>query len=476
MTRLRTSLAWQNLTDHAAMIKPLQFPLAAPERKLSLQELRVDCSRHWVNNETIKLLQELLLQQNFEGMRSGLFNGAVLNNTEKRPALHTALRALSGPHADEVKLSKERLYAFADDVRKAKKYKSIVNIGIGGSDLGPRLAVEALKPYHDMDCAFHFVSNIDRADLEDVLQQCDPATTLFIFVSKTFTTIETLTNAHSARQWLVNTLGEAAVADHFVAVSTALDQVEAFGISSSRVFGFWDWVGGRYSVWSAVGLSLILAIGPQAFEQFLAGARAMDQHFREAPFEQNIPVMLGLLGVWYRSFMKLPVQAVLPYDQRLLHLPRYLQQLDMESNGKSVDRDGQRVDYETGAILFGEVGTNGQHAFYQLLHQGTTIVPADFIITQRKDQNSHDRILLANALAQPDALWRGRSHSDPHKCFEGRRPSTIIQLPCLDPFYLGMLLALYEHKVFVQSVCWHINAFDQFGVELGKEMAQALLK
>jgi glucose-6-phosphate isomerase len=480
-SQLTTSPAWQRLQ----VLRQTYQPMACDDT-LTLSGLRIDLSRHWLNTDIKAALNDLAVQQKIKDSIVDVFAGKKWNHTEDRAVLHTALRAPQDDviHVDghnvvaDVWETKARLYDFADRVRRSRKYKNVVNIGIGGSDLGPRLVTDALRPYHDTDMRFHFVSNVDAAHLMEILKQCDPATTLFIVASKTFTTIETLTNAHSARKWLVSALGEAAVKDHFVAVSIAADKVVEFGISLDNMFGFWDWVGGRYSVWSAIGLSVILAIGPTQFEQFLQGAHAMDTHFQEAPIEENIPIQLALLGVWYRNFWQLPAVAVLPYAQVLEQLPRYLQQLDMESNGKSVDRDGHRVDYDTGAIIFGDAGTNGQHAFYQLLHQGTTVVPAEFIVVHEgtHGNDTHQKILLANALAQPDALWQGRTHDNPYKIFEGRRPSTVIHIPQLSPYMMGMLLAMYEHRVFAQSVIWNINAFDQFGVELGKEMANQLLK
>ena len=478
---LVTSPAWKHLQ---ALRDTYSF--SDGSQILAYNDLRVDLSRHWVNADIKSALNELAKQQKIKESIVDVYSGKKWNHTEGRAVLHTALRAPKdlSINLDESNVisdvwkTKKKLYDFANRVRSSRKYKDVVNIGIGGSDLGPRLVTEALIPYHDTGMRFHFVSNIDAAHLVQTLKKCDPATTLFIIASKTFTTIETLTNAHTARLWLIDHLGEVAVKDHFVAVSTATEKVTTFGIDPDNMFGFWDWVGGRYSVWSAIGLPIMLAIGPELFEHFLQGAHAMDLHFRDAPIEDNIPIQLALLGVWYRNFWQLPAVAVLPYAQVLEHLPRYLQQLDMESNGKSIDRDGKEVDYDTGTILFGEAGTNGQHAFYQLIHQGTTIIPCEFIVVHEPTHGEevHQKILVANALAQPDALWQGRMHDDPYKLFKGRRPSTVIHVPQLSPCMLGMLLAMYEHKVFAQSVIWNINAFDQFGVELGKEMANALLK
>ncbi|MFV0259944.1 MAG: glucose-6-phosphate isomerase, partial [Acidimicrobiales bacterium] len=380
-----------------------------------------------------------------------------------------------------------RMARFCDDVAAGRwvgatgrPVTAVVNIGIGGSDLGPAMAYRALRPYSRRELTVRHVSNIDPSDLHEALVDLDPATTLFVVVSKTFGTLETLTNARSARQWLLDGLGPGAgpdaVARHFVAVSTNADRVTGFGIDADNIFGFWDWVGGRYSVGSAVGLSLMLAIGPEHFTEFLAGMREMDIHFRTAPFERNLPVLLGMIGVWYRDFLGLPTYAVLPYADHLARFPAYLQQLDMESNGKRVDRSGRPVGYATGPIVWGEPGTNGQHAFYQLLHQGSEIVPADLIGMVRATDpigDQHD-LLMANLFAQSEALAFGRRHADPQRAFPGNRPTGTILAEQLDPATLGRLIALYEHKVFTMGTVWGINSFDQFGVELGKELATAI--
>lgn len=458
--------------------------------------LHLDCSRQLWDEDVRRTLYALAEQQQVEEMRRMMFAGKPINNTENRAVLHTALRAPQGGTLlvndenvfDKIADVKRRLYMFANDVRNGgwrgvggNCITDIVNIGIGGSDLGPKMVTRALANEKDRELNFHFVSNIDAQDIASVLRVCRPETTLFIVASKTFTTIETLTNAHTARDWIVSALGEDAVQSHFVAVSTATEKVIEFGIHPRNMFEFRDWVGGRYSVWSAIGLPVILAIGSEKFEMFLQGAHDMDRHFQEAPLENNLPVNLALTGIWNRNFMQHDMLAVLPYAQDLQYFPAYLQQLDMESNGKSVDRDGKEIDYDTGAVIFGDIGTNGQHAFYQLLHQGTTIVPCEFILVQRM-QNAyphHQDILLANGLAQPDALAKGRSldeaEGNPFRVFKGNRPSVIIRMDQLTPYHFGALIALYEHKVFVQSVIWNINAFDQYGVELGKEMANALL-
>ncbi len=360
-------------------------------------------------------------------------------------------------------------------------FTDVVNIGIGGSDLGPVMAVEALRPYHDGP-RLHFVSNVDGAHLADVLKGLDPARTLVLIASKTFTTVETMTNARSARAWLAKALGEKAVSDHFAAVSTAREKVEAFGIPASRMFGFWDWVGGRYSVWSSIGLPVMIAIGPERFAEFLAGGHAMDRHFREAPAEKNLPMMLGLLGIWHRNLCGHASRAVIPYAQRLSRFPAYLQQLDMESNGKRVTREGEAVSTATGPIVWGEPGTNGQHAFFQLIHQGTDIIPIEFLLGAKGEDDpalsAHQPLLVANCLAQAQALMRGRTLDEaggnPHRVFPGDRPSITLLFERLTPFVLGQLIALYEHRVFVEAAIWNINAYDQWGVELGKELATKL--
>jgi glucose-6-phosphate isomerase len=422
-----------------------------------------------------------------------------------------ALRDLSGriyrtegeDVSAQVRAVLQSLEAFAGGVRSGvitgatgKRITDVVNIGIGGSDLGPAMATLALAPYHDGPAA-HFVSNVDGAHIADTLKPLDPETTLFVVASKTFTTVETMTNARTARGWLAGRLGEDAVGAHFCAVSTALPKVAEFGIAETRTFGFWDWVGGRYSLWSAIGLPLMLAIGPERFRAFLAGAAAMDRHFETAPMRQNMPMMLGLIGFWHRAVCSFPARAVIPYDQRLARLPAYLQQLDMESNGKSVTLDGSAVTTPTGPLVWGEPGTNGQHAFFQLLHQGTDIVPVEFIVAaegHEPELSRHHDLLVANCLAQSEALMKGRTLDEaraqmrakgmdegeveriaPHRVFAGNRPSLTLMHRLLDPFALGRLIALYEHRVFVEAQLFGINAFDQWGVELGKELAEALL-
>ena len=477
---------------------------------IALDDLTFDVSKHRVRRETVAVLVALGEAAGLAERRAALFAGVAVNTTEHRPALHMALRDFSG-HAlklaghdimPAVAAERARVCAFAAAVRDGtlrgaagQPFTDVVNIGIGGSDLGPAMAVRALAPYAAPGIRSHFVSNVDGADMADTLMPLDPARTLFIVSSKTFTTQETMTNAATARKWIAGALGEAAVGDHFAAVSTRLDKVAEFGIGADRVFGFWDWVGGRYSLWSSIGLALVIAIGPDNFEQFLRGAGEVDRHFQDAPLERNIPVMMGLLGVWHRNVCGHATQAVIPYDQRLGRFPAYLQQLDMESNGKSVTRGGEPVAHATGPVVWGEPGTNGQHAFFQLIHQGTEIVPVDFLVAAEptRADDHHHRLLVANCLAQGEALMRGRSLAEvaallraqgmdedaiaalaPHKVFSGDRPSSTFLYRSLTPRMLGRLIALYEHKVFVQSVVWDINPFDQWGVELGKELASKL--
>jgi len=474
----------------------------------SFGDMLLDYSKNLIDEEAMRRLLALAEAGGVEKQRAAMFSGEAINRTENRPVLHVALRAA----AEEVYRAEGRnvvpdvqavlaaMTEFADGVRSGGisgaggAFTDVVNIGIGGSDLGPRMATRALSPYHDGP-RLHFVSNVDGADLRDTLKGLDPGRTLFLVASKTFTTIETMTNARSARRWIVEALGEGAVGKHFAAMSTALDKVDAFGIARSRTFGFWDWVGGRYSIWSAIGLPLMIAIGPENFRRFLAGGRSMDDHFRASPLDKNLPVILGMIGIWYRNILGFPTYAVLPYDQRLERLPAYLQQLDMESNGKRVRLGGATVMGATGPIVFGEPGTNGQHAFYQLLHQGTDVVPCDFLLAAQPDrEDGHHAILIANCLAQSEALMRGRTIAEaraemraegksakeveliaPHKVFPGNRPSNTLLYRRLDPETLGRIIALYEHKIFVQGTIWGINSFDQWGVELGKKLASELL-
>lgn len=476
-----------------------------------LDDFLFDYSKCAVNDAVLDGLEALAKDAGVETKRDAMFAGAIINITEERAVLHTALRNRANTPVlvdgedvmPDVNGVLDAMGAFADGVRSGalkgatgKAITDVVNIGIGGSDLGPVMATLALAPFHDGP-RLHFVSNIDGAHIADTLKLLDAETTLFIVASKTFTTIETMTNAATARKFIADALGDAAVGSHFCAVSTALDKVAAFGIGAERVFGFWDWVGGRYSIWSAIGLPLMIAIGKQNFAEFLAGGHAIDTHFREAPVRENIPMLLGLIGYYHRNVLGYPSRAILPYDQRLSRFPAYLQQLDMESNGKSVTMDSTPVEGQTGPVVWGEPGTNGQHAFYQLIHQGTTIIPAEFMIAangHEKNLRHQHELLIANCLAQSEALMKGRTLAEakaqltakgmdeakadriaPHRVFSGNRPSITMVYDSLTPFSFGRLVALYEHRVFVEGVLFNINSFDQWGVELGKELATGLL-
>ena len=462
--------------------------------------LYLDWSKNRATAETVALLVELAERAGLRQRIDAMFAGERINVTENRAVLHVALRAPEGasirvdghdvvPDVHEVL---GRMRGFADEVRAGRwlghtgrPVRNVVNIGIGGSDLGPAMAYEALRPCSDRSRTFRFVSNVDGADIAEATRDLDPAETLFIVCSKTFTTIETLTNARTARAWLLDALGDdAAVARHFVAVSTNAEKVAEFGIDPANMFGFWDWVGGRYSYPSAIGLSLMVAIGPDRFDELLAGFHTIDEHFRTAPFDRNLPVLLGLLGVWYIDFFGAETHAVLPYSQYLQRFPAYLQQLDMESNGKSVTLDGSPVAVDTGPVVWGQPGTNGQHAFYQLIHQGTRLIPCDFLGVCRPAEvvGDHQDLLMANFLAQTEALAFGKRREEveaegvspelaPHRTFPGNRPTSTIMVPELTPSVLGQLTALYEHKVFTQGVIWDVNSFDQWGVELGKVLA-----
>lgn len=516
-TALTRLPAWQALSDHqrvAAGFNLRELFEKDPARfdKFSLRcgDMLLDYSRHLITDDTLRLLVDLARQRELPAWIARLFSGEKINTTENRAALHTALRAdraimLDGKNiVDDVRQMLARMDRFCEGVRGGKlagfsdrAFTDIVSIGIGGSSLGPALATEALAPYAAPHLNFHFVSNVDGAHLAGTLAPLNPETTLFIVASKTFTTLETLANAHSARDWLIAKSGDAkTVARHFVAVTANAAAARDFGVDPEQVFEFWDWVGGRYSVWSAVGLPAALAIGMERFHELLAGAHDMDEHFRTTPLERNMPVILGLLGIWYVNFFGTASHAVLPYDQSLRLLPDYLQQLEMESNGKRTTRGGAPVDYATAPVIWGAPGTNGQHAFFQLLHQGTQMIPVDFIACCRShyDLNEHHTMLLANFLAQGEALMHGLSAAEaeaamrdqdlpedrirellPHRTFPGNRPSTSILIRKLEPRTLGALIALYEHKVFVQSVIWDINAFDQWGVELGKRLANHIL-
>jgi glucose-6-phosphate isomerase len=514
---------WQALVHHRAATAGLRMReefAGDPDRfsRFSLlfaageeEEILLDYSKNLITPGTMDLLVALARARGVEEMRRAMFSGERINSTEQRPVLHVALRNRSGRPVmvdgkdvmPDVRAVLARMGTFTNAVREGtwsgstgKPITDVVNIGIGGSDLGPHMVTEALAPYHHPRLRMHFVSNVDGTHLARTLRRLDRETALFIIASKTFTTLETLTNARSARSWFLEHGGrEQDIARHFVAVSTNAAEVTAFGISTDAMFGFWDWVGGRYSLWSAIGLPIAVAAGFERFEDLLAGAHAMDNHFLAAPLEANAPVILALLGVWYVNFHGAGAHAVLPYDQSLHRLPAYLQQADMESNGKFVDRSGRTVEYPTGPVIFGEPGTNGQHAFYQLLHQGTQLIPADFLIPVQTmhPMGSHHEILLANFLAQTEALMRGKTEGEaraeleragvsgerlahllPHKVFPGNRPTNSLLFRRLTPRTLGALLAMYEHKIFVQGVIWNVNSFDQWGVELGKQLAQVI--
>jgi glucose-6-phosphate isomerase len=509
-TPLRDSPAWKALERHHAEIADTHLRdlfAADPERGRRMTArapgLLLDYSKHRATDETLRLLIELAGERGLRDRIEAMFRGDRINTTEHRSVLHVALRAPAGDSivvdgVDVVKQVHEvldRMSAFADRVRSGewtghtgKPIRNIINIGIGGSDLGPVMAYEALRSYSSRELTVRFVSNIDGTDFVEATRDLDPAETLFIIASKTFTTQETMTNAASAREWSLAALhDQAAVARHFVAVSTAADQVSAFGIDLQNMFGFWDWVGGRYSMESAIGLSTMIAIGPGRFRELLDGFHLMDVHFRTTPFQQNLPVLMGLLSLWYGDFFGAQTTAVLPYDQYLKRFPAYLQQLTMESNGKHVTIEGTEVDYQTGAVYWGEPGTNGQHSFYQLIHQGTKLIPCDFIgfLHSLNPLARHHDLLTANVFAQTEALAFGKTAEQvradgtseelvPHRVFEGNRPSNTLLAERLTPAVLGSLVALYEHSVFTQGVLWDINSFDQWGVELGKVLAKRI--
>ncbi|MBV8061921.1 MAG: glucose-6-phosphate isomerase [Alphaproteobacteria bacterium] len=496
-SQLTASPAWRALQQHRAdtagrHVADMLDAARVGRLVLSLDGLHLNYAAHDVSDETLKLLVALARQQQVEGWRDRMLSGDKINNTEDRAVLHTALRQqgdqpvlVDGKDVmPDIRAVQQKMEDFVERVRSGawkgatgKPIRHIVNIGIGGSDLGPRMVVEALAGSQSVP-QVHFVANADAHDIQPMLDGLDPAETLFVVVSKTFTTQETLLNANRARAWLTAALGDDAVSKHFVAASSNVQAVKDFGIDPDNIYPLWDWVGGRYSLWSSVGLSIALGLGMDQFKQLLAGAAAMDRHFATAPLEQNLPVLMAMLGVWQQNFHDTGALAILPYDERLRDLPRFLQQLDMESNGKSVTRDGQPVDYETGPVIFGECGTISQHSFHQLLHQGPKALPADFIVVAEDDLGlpEHHQAVLTNAAAQIGALALGDpSAAVPQNRYSGNRPSTLIKLDRLDPYHLGMLLALYEHKVFVQGVVWNINSFDQPGVELGKQMAKALV-
>jgi len=501
MSKLTESPAWRALHAHHAQLSGVHMrELFAqdPQRftKLSREAvgLFVDFSKHRATDETLRLLFALAKQQDVEGWRDKMFAGERINGTEGRQVLHVALR--EPKPRPEVAAVLKKMRDFTERLRggtwtgyTGKAITDVVNIGIGGSDLGPVMVTEALRPYWKPGMNVHFVSNVDGTHVAETLKRVNAETTLFVVASKTFTTQETMTNAKTARAWLVEKAGDdAAVARHFVALSTNAREVAAFGIDTQNMFEFWDWVGGRYSLWSAIGLPIACVIGMDNFEKLLAGAHAMDTHFKTAPLPDNLPVILGMLGVWYANFFGAESHAILPYDQYLHRFAAYFQQGDMESNGKGVDRSGNRVDYTTGPVIWGEPGTNGQHAFYQLIHQGTRLIPCDFIapIETHNPIGKHHQILLANFFAQTEALMRGKTADEvraegaredlvPHKTFTGNRPTTSIVVQRLTPETLGALVAMYEHKIFVQGIVWDIYSFDQWGVELGKQLASKIL-
>jgi len=511
MTQLSQTTAWKALINHAGQIKSLHLrdlfskdPKRGERLTLDACDIYFDYSKHRVTDETLNLLISLAEERKLRPAIEAMFSGQKINITEGRAVLHTALRTpletvvnVDGRNVvPDVHAVLDAMERFANQVRSGewkgytgKTISSVVNIGIGGSDLGPVMAYEALKHYSQRDIAVSYVSNVDGTDIVESLRGMNPETTLFIVSSKTFTTQETMANAQTARDWLLEALkDDAAVARHFVAVSTNAEKVAQFGIDKANMFGFWDWVGGRYSMDSAIGLSTMIAVGPDVFRRMLCGFHAMDVHFRTAPFSENMPVLMALLGIWYVDFFGAETHAVLPYDQYLHRFPAYLQQLMMESNGKRVTLDGTKVDVPTSAVIWGEPGTNGQHSFYQLIHQGTRLIPVDFICFARSlnPVGRHHMMLMSNVFAQAEALAFGKTESEvraegvkeslvPHKVFEGNRPSSVLMAQQLTPEILGTLIALYEHITFTQSVIWGINAFDQWGVELGKALANKIL-
>jgi glucose-6-phosphate isomerase len=511
ITPLTQRTAWKALEEHYQKVHNLhmrQLFAGDPKRgeRLTAEAVGIyfDYSKNRLTDETLRLLLDLARSSGLRERIDAMVNGEKINMTEQRAVLHVALRApkdqtilVDGKNVvPNVHAVLDKMTAFSNRVRSGewkgytgKRIRNVINIGIGGSDLGPHMAYDALRYYSDRNMTFRFVSNVDGTDFAEAVHDLNPEETLFIVSSKTFTTLETLTNARSARVWVLNSLkDEKAIASHFVAVSTNTQEVAKFGIDTENMFGFWDWVGGRYSYDSAIGLSLMIAIGPEQFRAMLAGFHAMDEHFRTAPFERNLPVLLGLIGIWYNNFFGAETVAILPYDQYLERLPAYLQQLDMESDGKHVDLEGHTVNYQTGPIIWGQPGTNGQHAFYQLIHQGTKLIPCDFIgfAQTLNPVKPHHDLLMANFFAQTEALAFGKTAAEvtadgvpafqvPHRTFEGNHPTNTILAERLTPETLGKLIALYEHKVFVQGTIWNINSFDQWGVELGKVLANRII-
>jgi glucose-6-phosphate isomerase len=511
MSQISDSSEWKALGAHFEQVQDLHLrelfaddPQRGEKMTLEVDGIYLDYSKNRLTAETLDLLLALAERAGLRQRIDAMFAGEKINVTEDRAVLHVALRAPEGEHTlvdgvdvvSHVHAVLDKMARFADAVRSGthtgytgKPIRNVVNVGIGGSDLGPAMAYQALKAFSDRSLTCRFVSNVDGTDLYESLLDLDPEETLFIISSKTFTTLETLTNAHSARDWLLAALkDDAAVAKHFVAVSTNAEKVAEFGIDTVNMFEFWDWVGGRYSYDSAIGLSLMIAIGPGRFREMLAGFHAIDEHFRTAPFERNLPVLLGLIGVWYIDFFGAETQAILPYNDYLSRFPAYLQQLDMESDGKSVTLEGEAVTYDTGPIVWGQPGTNGQHAYYQLIHQGTRLIPCDFIgfVHAEHELGDHQDLLVANFVAQTEALAFGKTSEEvaaegvpdfqvPHRTFRGNHPTNSILAERLTPYVLGQLVAMYEHKVFTQGTIWHINSFDQWGVELGKALAQRII-
>ena len=511
MTPITDTAEWKALRDHYERVERAQLrdlfrdhPTRGEAMTLEVDGLYLDYSKNRVVDETLQLLVALAERAGLRERIDAMFAGEKINVTEQRAVLHVALRAPEGEHivvdgtdvVPEVHAVLRKMSAFSDRVRSGehtghtgRRIRNVVNIGIGGSDLGPAMAYEALKAFSDRDLTVRFVSNVDGIDIHESLRDLDPQETLFVVCSKTFTTLETLTNARTARDWLLAELkDEQAIAKHFVAVSTNAEEVAKFGIDTANMFEFWDWVGGRYSYDSAIGLSLMIAIGPERFREMLTGFHAIDEHFRTAPFDRNLPVLLGLIGLWYNDFFGAETQAILPYSQYLSRFTAYLQQLDMESNGKSVTLDGKPVSCMTGPIVWGQPGTNGQHAFYQLIHQGTRLVPCDFIgfVDADTEVDDHQNLLMANFFAQTEALAFGKTRTEveaegvpsfqvAHRTFRGNHPTNTILAAKLTPYVLGQLVAVYEHKVFTQGTIWHINSFDQWGVELGKVLAQRII-
>jgi glucose-6-phosphate isomerase len=518
MTKLTDLRSWKKLAEHYKSTSQFQMrelfkndPDRFDRFSIKFNDILLDYSKNRITSETMALLLALAREVELKHAIESMFSGEKINNTEHRSVLHVALRNRSGKPVvvdgedvmPKINAVLERMKKFCDTVRggtwkgyTGKAITDVVNIGIGGSDLGPYMVTEALKPYAKKGLNIHFVSNVDGTHIAETLKKVSPETTLFIIASKTFTTQETITNAESAKKWfLEKAKDQKAVAKHFVALSTNAKEVEAFGIDTKNMFEFWDWVGGRYSLWSAIGLSIAVYIGFENFEELLTGAYEMDEHFRNTPFEKNIPVILGLLGVWYNNFYCAASQAILPYDQYLHRFAAYLQQADMESNGKRVTKNGKVVNYTTGPIIWGEPGTNGQHAFYQLIHQGTKLIPCDFLapIQSQNPIGDHHKILLANFFAQSEALMKGKTEAEakselekeglsgkaltellPHKVFPGNVPSNSIFFKKLTPRVLGSLIAMYEHKIYVQGAIWNVNSFDQWGVELGKQLAKKI--